>query len=85
MEATWGVAEAKARFSEMLDRAETAPQVVTRRKHKYFLVSESEMERLKATAVPKERSAWEALRPPPELWGDEDFPRARGKARPVSF
>ena len=84
--AAWRAAQAKAQFSEVLDRAETeGPQLVTRRKHRYFVVSEAEMDRLKAPGVVKEKSAWEALRPPPELWGDEEFPRAPGKARPVSF
>ena len=76
--AAWRAAQAKAE----------GPQLVTRRKHNFFVVSEEEYRRLQhgtKAAVP-ERSLWDALRPPPEAWTDEPiFERARGKARPVEF
>ena len=97
---TWRAAQAKAQFSEVLDRAETeGPQVVTRRKHSFVVLSDMEYRRLRGAepevkhrslegaelGTKPEKSLWDVLRPPPELWGDEEFPRAKGKARPVSF
>jgi prevent-host-death family protein len=43
---TWSVAEAKARFSEVLDQARTAPQTITRNgKRTAVIVSVEEWER----------------------------------------
>lgn len=41
----WAATEAKAKFSEMLDKAESeGPQVVRRRKHEFVVISKAEFE-----------------------------------------
>jgi prevent-host-death family protein len=87
---TWAVAEAKAKFSEVLDRAETAgPQVVTRRKREFVVMTREESDRRMAAKVaetPKPFvSAWDALGPPDMELFDVDFPRSKSKGRAVKF
>jgi hypothetical protein len=61
----WQVADAKAKFSELLDTAATRPQVVRRRKQSYVITTEEEIEKRLAEARAGKRtkfvSAWEAL------------------------
>lgn len=88
--ATWRVAEAKAKFSAVLDKAETeGPQLVTRRKREFFLVTKEQWaETTGKTGTEVEKpfvSAWDVLRPPPEMRFDYDFPQMRGKARAAKF
>jgi prevent-host-death family protein len=41
---TWGVAEAKAHFSAVLDKAETeGPQMVTRRKREFLVMTKEQL------------------------------------------
>ena len=88
---SWGVAEAKAKLSEVLDRAETeGPQLVKRRKQRFVLLTEEQLiaqrsAELAGKARVPAQSAWDALRPPPELCFDYDFPRLKGKARPAKL
>jgi prevent-host-death family protein len=87
--ANWRVAEAKAKFSEVLDRAEhEGPQVVQRKSRQFYILTREQLES-HTHATPLEPkpfiSAWDALRPPAELRFDFDFPRAKGKARAAEF
>jgi hypothetical protein len=93
--ANWAVAEAKARFSAVLDRAESeGPQLVERRKRRFVLMTEEELARRTQAAVgvsaPVEgetsgKRLWDALRCPPEDRGDVEFPRLKWKPRKVEF
>ncbi len=80
---SWGATQAKAKFSEVLDKAETAgPQRIERRKKRFVLLTEEQYaQRLHSTPVPDKPfvSAWEALRPTSGLLFDVDFPRLRSK------
>lgn len=58
----WGATEAKAKFSELLDRAEQeGPQVVRRRKHVYVVMTQEQHE-----AVPKVAKLLRNNEPVPE-------------------
>jgi prevent-host-death family protein len=60
---TWAVAEAKAKFSEVLDKAETAgPQVVTRRKREYIVLTREEWDRRRLEPLHNHRSMSEFSR-----------------------
>ena len=86
--ANWGVAQAKAQFSAVLDKAETeGPQLVRRRKREFYIVTKEQLaERPKSAAVEKPFvSAWDALRPSADLCFDYEFPRAKGNARAAKF
>jgi hypothetical protein len=93
--ANWAVAEAKARFSAVLDRAESeGPQLVERRKRRFVLMTEEELARRTQAAVgvsaPVEgetsgKRLWDALRCPPEDRVDVEFPRLKWKPRKVEF
>lgn len=93
--ANWAVAEAKARFSAVLDRAESeGPQLVERRKRRFVLMTEEELTRRTQTTtktgvlVNGERSGkrlWDALRCPPKDGVDMEFPRLKWKPRKVEF
>jgi prevent-host-death family protein len=87
--AQWRVAEAKAKFSEMLDRTEhEGPQIVRRKAREFYILTREQLES-HTIATPVEPkpfvSAWDALRPSFEDRYDIDFPRAAGKARAVDF
>lgn len=85
--ATWGVAEAKAKFSAVLDKAEKeGPQLVTRRKREFLLVTKEQWATVSGQAAPKGDkpfvSAWDALRPSfDERFDVVAFARAKGKTR----
>jgi prevent-host-death family protein len=84
----WRVAEAKAKFSEVLDRAEhEGPQVIQRKSRQFFILTREQLEsHTHAPTEPKPFiSAWDALRPSFEDRYDVDFPRATGTTRPVDF
>jgi antitoxin Phd len=86
--AKWGVAEAKARFSAVLDKAETeGPQLVTRRKREFYVVTKEQLTAIQPPPA-KEKpfvSAWDALKPSSGELFDVDFPRLRSKARAAKF
>jgi len=44
--AAWSIADAKSRLSEVLNRAEQQPQVITRRGHRFVLVAAADYARL---------------------------------------
>jgi len=93
--ANWAVAQAKANFSAVLDKAENeGPQLVQRRKKRFVLMTEEELARRTrkcAAATPPvtgEKSGkrlWEALRRPPKDGVDVEFPRLKWKPRKVEF
>jgi hypothetical protein len=86
---TWGATEAKAKFSEMLDKTEMeGPQVVRRRKTEFHLLTKEQLlERCKVSVEEKPFvSGWDALRPSfEERYDDVEFPRLRGKMRAVDL
>ena len=61
----WQVANAKAKFSELLDSASKGPQVVHRRKQTFVITTEAEIQKRLTEARKGKRekflSAWEAL------------------------
>ncbi len=93
--ASWAVAEAKAKFSAVLDRAEKeGPQLVERRKRRFVLMTEEELTRrtqiYAKTIVPRKGEAsgkrlWDALRCAPSDGVDVEFPRLKSKARKVDL
>jgi prevent-host-death family protein len=84
---TWAVAEAKAKFSEVLDKVETSgPQIVTRRKREYIVLTREQYEKREAEEESKPFvSAWDALAPSSGAKFDVEFERTRSKARAVKF
>jgi hypothetical protein len=89
---SWGATKAKAQFSEVLDKAETeGPQVVQRRKKRFIVLTEEELNRrtagIKTTKQGKTSGQllWEALRPAPEDRVDYEFPRVNWTPRKVEF
>ncbi len=75
---SWRAAEAKAKFSKMLDQAENAgPQLVRRRKQVFVITTEAEIERRLAQAKAGKRkkfiSAWEALGAPGNVLDEKEF------------
>lgn len=88
--ASWGVAEAKAKLSEVLDKAETeGPQLLKRRKQEFYVLTKEQFIKRSEAPAGGEKpfvSAWDALRPPfDELYDDVDFPRLKGKLRKVDL
>jgi hypothetical protein len=93
--ASWAVAEAKAKFSAILDKAENeGPQLVQRRKKRFVLMTEEELaRRIKVSSSVNEpvvgeasgKRLWDALRCPPEDGVDVEFPRLKWKPRKVEF
>jgi hypothetical protein len=93
--ANWAVAEAKAKFSAVLDKAESeGPQLVERRKKRFVLMTEEELSRRMrvsvATSAPvtgeeSGKRLWDALRCPPKDDVDVEFPRLNWKPRKVKF
>lgn len=87
---TWGAASAKAKFSAVLDEAETqGPQLVKRRKTNFFVVTEQQWNdrALPATKVAEPFvSIWDSLRVEAEFQTDEDlFPRHHDVGRTFEF
>ncbi len=86
--ATWGVAEAKAKFSEVLDRSETeGPQRVRRRKREFYVLTKEQFEQRKGKPAHEKPfvSAWDALAPSSGATFEVDFPRLRSKPRAAKF
>ena len=86
---TWAATNAKAKFSEMLDKAETeGPQLVRRRKREFVLMTREQHEAL-AVQPPAEQkpfiSAWDALKPSSGAKFDMEFPRIQSKPRAAKF
>lgn len=81
--ANWGATQAKAKFSEVLDKAETTgPQRIERRKKRFVLLTEElYTQRVKHKPAQDKPfiSAWDALRPTSGVLSDADFPRLRSK------
>lgn len=87
---SWTATQAKAKFSEMLDQAETSgPQVVRRRKLDFVLMTREEDEKrsaAKSAESPKPFvSGWDALGSPDMELFDFEIPRSKSKARWVKF
>jgi prevent-host-death family protein len=88
--AFWQATNAKAKFSGLLDAAESeGPQLIHRRAQTFVVTTEVEIERRLEEAKNGKRqkfiSAWDALRPSFDQRYDIDFPRLKSKARWVDF
>jgi hypothetical protein len=93
--ANWAVAEAKAKFSAVLDKAENeGPQLVERRKKRFVLMTEEELVRrvrgsvVLSAPVAGETSGkrlWDALRSAPKDGVEVKLPRLKWKPRKVEF
>ncbi len=90
--ASWGVAEAKAKFSMMLDKAKTeGPQLVKRRNEQFVLMTLEESRKATAPEPVLEdgktsgQRLWESLLCPPEDGVDVEFPRPDWKPRTVDL
>ncbi len=88
--AYWQATNAKARFSALLDAAESeGPQLIHRRKLTFVVTTEEEIERRLAEARAGKRkkfvSAWDALRPSFDRRFDVEFPRLNSEFREVDF
>ena len=91
----WAVAEAKAKFSAVLDKAESeGPQLVERRKKRFVLMTEEELARRTrvstGTGVPvgegtSGKRLWDALYCPADDGVDVELPRLQWKPRKVEF
>jgi hypothetical protein len=81
------VAEAKAKFSAVLDKAETeGPQLVRRRKREFYVLTREQLEQRSKELDKPFVSAWDALRPSfEERYDDVEFPRLKGKMRIVDL
>jgi hypothetical protein len=87
--ASWGATQAKAKFSEVLDKADVAPQRIERRKKRYILLTEEQYAAHGAAKAEEKKpfvSAWDALAPSfSERYNDVEFPRMHSKPRKVKF
>jgi antitoxin Phd len=90
--ASWGVAQAKAKFSEVLDKAKSeGPQLVRRRSEEFVLMTLEESIKSSGRAPVLEdgktsgQRLWESLLCPPEDGIDVEFPRMTGELRKVDF
>lgn len=90
----WAVATAKARFSAVLDQAESeGPQVVERRRRRFVLLTLEDLERRtfaagiqKPTAgSPPGKRLWDALRCLPVDGTEVELERPRWRARKVQL
>ncbi len=88
---SWGATEAKARFSAMLDKAQTeGPQMVRRRRQEFYVLTKQQLaERSKASEQEEKKpfvSGWDALRPSfDERYDDIAFPRLKGRPRKANL
>ena len=88
--AKWAATNAKAKFSAMLDAAESqGPQIIHRRKQLFVVTTEEEIQRRLDEARNGKRkrflSAWDAMAPKFERRYEIDFPRTKSKSRWVKF
>jgi len=85
--ATWGLAEAKAKFSEVVERAERVePQEITRNgKAVAMIVSREEWLKLNRPRVHNHRSMAEFFRDSPLVGSGLDLSRSRTKARRIEL
>lgn len=85
---TWAATQAKAKFSEVLDRAETeGPQLVKRRNREFVVITKDDLAK-RTTVEAAEKpfvSAWDAMKPSFDERYDFDIPRTKSKARWVKF
>lgn len=85
---TWAATQAKAKFSEVLDKAEAeGPQLVRRRKQEFFVMTRAQHEATTRSSMAAEPfvSGWDALAPSSGVLFDIEFPRSRSKAQAAKF
>lgn len=90
---TWAATQAKAKFSEVLDKAESeGPQLVRRRKREFYVITKDEFESLpqrakhqKTSASAKAQNLAEFLRNSPLRDSGLDLERVNFSPRHVDF
>lgn len=86
---SWGATQAKAKFSEVLDNAEThGPQRIQRRKERFILIKEADYLQNNQQLSPVDKpflSGWDALKPSSGETFEVDFPRLHSKPRMPKF
>jgi prevent-host-death family protein len=90
---TWAATQAKAKFSEVLDKAESeGPQVVRRRKREFVVITKDEFESLpprakhsKASASTKTPNIAEFFRNSPLRDSGLDIERVKFSPRHIDF
>ncbi|NJK42954.1 MAG: type II toxin-antitoxin system Phd/YefM family antitoxin [Pleurocapsa sp. SU_196_0] len=83
MQKTWALNDAKTQFSEVIERAQQEPQLVTKHgKNAAVVLSYEAYQKL----IPTD-NAWDALRPEHPVLEEEESPfeRTRTIERPVNF
>lgn len=84
--AYWQATNAKAKFSGLLDAAETeGPQLIHRRKREFYVMTKEQFEKSQSARHKPFVSAWDALAPSSGVTFEVDFPRLRSKARAAKF
>jgi antitoxin Phd len=84
VEKSWAVQDAKARFSEVLREAETAPQHITKNgEEKAVVVSAEEYRRL--NGAKPERTLYEIWKSAPKVPEFKIPPRRRERMRKIKF
>ena len=84
----WAATLAKAKFSEVLDKAETeGPQLVNRRRREFVVITKEDFTKSKLQEATEKPfvSAWDALAPSSGETFDVEFPRSNSKGRKVKF
>ena len=85
----WAATNAKAKFSEVLDKAESdGPQIVQRRKREFVLMTREQHEALLTSKRSNPKSfvsAWDALKPSFAERYDVDFTRVKSRPRKVDL
>jgi prevent-host-death family protein len=84
MQKTWALNDAKTQFSEVIELAQTEPQVVTKHGKKTAVVMSFEAYQ---NLIPK-ISLWDMLRPPDPVLEEDDpdpFERLPAVAREIDF
>jgi prevent-host-death family protein len=89
---TWAATQAKAKFSEILDKAETeGRQLVSRRKREFYVITKEELESLPKRAkhprksVAKPQNLAEFFRNSPLVDSGIDLERVKFSPRHVDF
>jgi prevent-host-death family protein len=88
---TWGATQAKAKFSEVLDKAEAeGPQIVRRRKHEFVLLKKEDYDALskgstKAERGKEQQSLVAFFRNSPAYGLNATFKRIKLRPRKVKF
>jgi len=85
---TWAATLAKAKFSEVLDKAEIeGPQLINRRRREFFVITREDLAELKTQNAAEKPfvSGWDALAPSSGAKFDLKLPARKGPLRAAKF